>query len=211
MPQRALHRATAAMPGSIRAGRAPTPVSPRLAYRASDCDRHSDRSMTGSSFPDRLGAPLAQPEVVADNARAECGLQRKQQAFDFRAWWLPQRFDPRPVVRREGADRLERDGIGAVEDAAVEQRQRRANQCGGGEQEQDIAPHRDVSLTSASSASSARLCPSSRLTTKAVSSPSVMASGTCVSAKMVANLTNEPEKPLAGSGNASASCAAVVT
>ncbi len=43
-------------------------------------------------------------------------------------------------------------------------------------------------------------------TTSTVSSPSLTASGICVSAKMLPNLPSAPATPPAGSGKASASC-----
>src|SRR5690606_27331978 len=51
-------------------------------------------------------------------------------------------------------------------------------------------------------------CTSSRITST-VSSPSLTASGICVTAKMERNLPSAPRNPLPGSGKASASCTVV--
>src|SRR5574343_907226 len=167
------------------------------------------------------GDGAAQP--VADYPGAEGGLQGKEQRGDFAAGRLDQRREPRLVVRRQLADGLlglpirAAEGLARLAVGAGRGRRRKPQRQGAeqehGDDQQPVLLLHARLLREANSGrwrSSSALKRVSALTTSTVSSPSLMASGICVMAKMPPNLSSEAVKPPAGSGKAQASGRLVV-
>ena len=145
-------------------------------------------------------ASVAAADHIADNQRPKGCLQREEKSLDLAAGRLPERREPR---REIGIGRFDGGGglaVGAGEFAADQQGD--DDECRNGKKHPDGSghPHQRASPARTPILSASRTLPDSASMTTTVKSPSAMASGIWVKAKMPPNLIIAPATPETGSG-----------